>query len=171
MERMSVLDSAAAFLGCQADEVDRKVLSVLDAVQKLQKELNQVRREMALRACDSLLDSVQDVQGVSVLTVRVDVAVDTDNLREMTDWFRDKMKSGVVVLGAIFDGKPSFVAAVTPDLVERGIHAGKLIQVVAQEVGGGGGGNPTLAQAGGRDAAHLEQALALVPDLVLKQLA
>jgi alanyl-tRNA synthetase len=170
MERMSVLDSAAAFLGCQAGEVDRKVLSVLDEVQKLHKELNQVQREMALRACDSLLDSVQDVQDVSVLAVRVDVAVDMDNLREMTDWFRDKMKSGVVVLGAIFDGKPNFVAAVTPDLVDRGIHAGKLIQVVAQEVGGGGGGKPTLAQAGGRDANHLEQALALVPDLVLKQL-
>jgi len=171
MERMSVLDSAAAFLGCQADEVDRKVLSALDEAQKLQKELSQVRREMSLRECDSLLRGVQDVQGVPVLAVYVDVAVDMDNLREMTDWFRDKMKSGVVVLGAIFDAKPNFVAAVTPDLVERGLHAGKLIQAVAQEVGGGGGGKATLAQAGGRDADHLEQALALVPDLVVKQLA
>ena len=171
MERMGVLDSAAAFLGCQADEVDRKILSVLDEVQKLQKELGRVQREMSLRECDSLLHKVQDVQGVPVLAERVDVAVDMDNLREMTDWFRDKMKSGVVVLGAILGSKPNFVAAVTPDLVERGLHAGKLIQAVAQEVGGGGGGKPTLAQAGGRDADHLEQALALVPDLVLKQLA
>jgi len=72
----------------------------------------------------------------------------------------------VTVLGAVIDGKPNLVAAVTPDLVERGIKAGALIQQVAQVVGGGGGGRPTLAQAGGRDPSRLGEALALVAGLV-----
>jgi alanyl-tRNA synthetase len=142
----------------------------LDEVQKLNKELGQVRRERSLAECDTLLRELEDVHGVPVLAVRVETALDMDNLRDMTDCFRDKMKSGVVVLGAVFGAKPNFVAAVTPDLVERGLHAGKLVKAVAQEVGGGGGGKPTLAQAGGRDADRLERALALVPALVSKQL-
>ncbi len=73
------------------------------------------------------------------------------------------------MLGAVIDGKPNLVAAVTPDLVERGLKAGTLIQQVARVVGGGGGGRPTLAQAGGRDASRLGEALALVPGLVEEQ--
>jgi alanyl-tRNA synthetase len=87
-------------------------------------------------------------------------------LREMSDWFRDRLGSGVIVLGAILSSKPSLVAAVTPDLVERGLHAGTLVKAVAQEVGGSGGGKPTLAQAGGRDVSRLPEALGRVPGLV-----
>ncbi|MCK4472320.1 MAG: alanine--tRNA ligase, partial [Anaerolineae bacterium] len=87
-------------------------------------------------------------------------------LREMSDWFRNRMGSGVIVLGAVMAAKPSFVAAITPDLVERGLHAGQLVKRVAQVVGGGGGGRPTLAQAGGRDTGRIGEALRLVPDLV-----
>ena len=71
----------------------------------------------------------------------------------------------------LFGSKPNFVAAVTPDLIERGVHAGKLVKAVAQEVGGGGGGRPNFAQAGGRDVSRLEYALSLVPGLVADQLA
>jgi alanyl-tRNA synthetase len=88
----------------------------------------------------------------------------------MSDWFRDRLGSGVIVLGAILSGKPSFVAAVTPDLVERGLHAGILVKAVAQEVGGSGGGRPTMAQAGGRDTSHLIEALSHVPGLVEQSL-
>jgi len=171
MSRLAVLDSAAAFLACQPDEVDRKVLGLLDEIQKLEKELNRLRREQAILEGDRLLAQVQDVSGVRVLAVRVNTAVDADNLRDLTDWFRERMKSGVVVLGAVFASKPSFVAAVTPDLVQRGIHAGKLVKAVAEAVGGGGGGKPHLAQAGGRDPGRLDQALALVPQLVKEQLS
>jgi alanyl-tRNA synthetase len=72
----------------------------------------------------------------------------------------------VIVLGAIFDEKPSFVAAITPDLVEKGLQAGTVVKRVARVVGGGGGGRPTLAQAGGRDPRRLDEALALVPQVV-----
>jgi alanyl-tRNA synthetase len=87
-------------------------------------------------------------------------------MRELSDWFRDKLGSGIIVLGAAIENKPMFIAAVTPDLVEKGYHAGNLVRQVANVVGGGGGGRPTMAQAGGVDLARLGEALALVPQLV-----
>jgi alanyl-tRNA synthetase len=93
-------------------------------------------------------------------------ATDMDTLREMSDWFRNRLGSVVIVLGAVINGKPNFVAAITPDLVERGLKAGALVKQVARVVGGGGGGRPTLAEAGGRDPDRLDEALALVPQAV-----
>jgi alanyl-tRNA synthetase len=84
----------------------------------------------------------------------------------MTDWLRNRLGSVVIVLGAIINEKPNFVAAVTSDLVERGLEAGALIKRVARVVGGSGGGRPTLAQAGGRDPQRLDEALSLVPEAV-----
>jgi alanyl-tRNA synthetase len=78
------------------------------------------------------------------------------------------MGSGIVVLGAAIEGKPSLIAAVTPDLVAKGYDAGKIIREVARVVGGGGGGKPNLAQAGGKDVTRLGEALALVASLVMK---
>jgi len=98
---------------------------------------------------------------VPVLAARVRAA-DMDTLREMTDWFRNKLGSVVVVLGTVIDDKPNIVAAVTPDLVERGLKAGDIVKRVARVVGGGGGGRPTLAQAGGRDPNRMDEALAWV---------
>jgi alanyl-tRNA synthetase len=169
-QRLATLDSTAAFLGCRPDEVDRKVLGLLDDVQKAQREASRLRRRLAKLESEALLSHIQDVQGVRVLAVQVDAA-DADNLREISDWFRERMQSGVIVLGAVFDSKPNFVAVVTPDLVERGLHAGKLVKAVAQAVGGGGGGKPNLAQAGGRDASRLPQALKMVLELVAQQLS
>jgi alanyl-tRNA synthetase len=88
----------------------------------------------------------------------------------MCDWFREQIGSGVIVLGAVIGDRPSIVSAVTPDLVARGLHAGNLIKAVAQAVGGGGGGKPTMAQAGGHDANRLPAALAMVPALVRESL-
>ena len=171
MDRLAVLDSAAAFLGCRPDEVDRKVLSTLDDLQKLQRDLGKLRRDLARQESRSLLNQVQLVHGVQVLAVQVNAAENMDDLREMTDWFREQMKSGVIVLGAVLGSKPNFVAAVTPDLVDRGVHAGQLVKAVAQVVGGGGGGKANLAQAGGHDANRLDQALALVPKWVAERLS
>jgi alanyl-tRNA synthetase len=89
-----------------------------------------------------------------------------DQLREMTDWFRLKTGSGVVVLGATSEGKPSLVASVTEDVVKRGLDAVQIVRSIAKVIGGGGGGKPTLAQAGGKDASKLDEALALVAGLV-----
>ncbi|HEX9074612.1 MAG TPA: DHHA1 domain-containing protein, partial [Anaerolineae bacterium] len=123
------------------------------------------RRELAQREAEQLLQRVQHVDGVNVLAAQVQAA-NADVLREMTDWFKDKLGSGIVVLGAAIEGKPSLVAAVTPDLVSKGYDAVKLIRPVAQVVGGGGGGRPALAQAGGKDVSRLAEALGLVPRIV-----
>jgi alanyl-tRNA synthetase len=150
---------------CTPDELDRKVQDTLEQLQSAQKEIGRLRREMARRDFETMMGAVQTVKDVSVLAVQVNVA-DVDAMREITDWYRARIKSGVIVLGAVLQGRPQIVAAVTDDLTRRGLHAGKLVGKVAHVVGGGGGGKPTLAQAGGRDPQRLGEALALVPSIV-----
>jgi len=164
-EYVNKLRTTAAYLDCPMDEVDRKVLTLLDEVRSSQKESARLRREIARRDFESLLSFTKEVKGVKVLAAQVE-ADTMETLREMSDWFRDRLGSGVIVLGAAMDGRPGFVAAVTPDLVERGLHAGQLVKAVAQVVGGGGGGKPTLAQAGGKDVGKVGEALQIVPDLI-----
>jgi alanyl-tRNA synthetase len=153
-KRLSVLDAAATHLGSPPEEVDRAVLRLMGELHDRQKEVAELRRELARLEFESLLNQVRDVDGVRVLAATVKAA-DMDTLREMSDWFRNQLGSVVIVLGAVIDGKPNFVAAVTQDLVERGLQAGPLVKKVARVVGGGGGGRPTLAQAGGRDPDRL----------------
>ena len=164
-ERLNILDEAAAYLSCAPEQVGRKVLALLDDVQQLGKEIDRLNRELARHSFASILDQAQKVEGVSVLSAQVD-APNAETLREMCDWFRERMGSGVVVLGTVLSGRPSLVASVTSDLVDRGIHAGHLIKEVASVVGGGGGGKPTMAHAGGRDPNRLPEALSRVLDLV-----
>ena len=111
-----------------------------------------------------LMSQVRDVAGVKVLSTRADVG-DPKALREVADQLRDKLKSGVVVLGGVADGKVALVAAVTADLTGR-VHAGKIIGEIAKIVGGRGGGKPELAQAGGSDAGKLDEALESVYSLI-----
>ena len=165
--RLNVLDAAAAYLNCSPDEVDRKVLGLMGELQKREKEIERLQRKIAQHDFEALLTQVRDVEGVRVLAAQVE-ATSVETLREMSDWFRNRMGSGVIVLGAVMAGKPNFVAAITPDLTQRGLHAGRLVKAVAQVVGGGGGGKPTLAQAGGRDVSRMGEALSLVPGLVEK---
>jgi alanyl-tRNA synthetase len=167
--RLAELERAATFLGSQPGEVDRRVLSLLDEAQSLRKEVTRLQHAVAKRDFELLLERVQDVNGVQVLAAQVEVA-DEGTMREMTDWFRDKLGSGVVVLGAVINRRPRLVAAVTPDLVKRGLHAGRLIQAVAQVVDGGGGGRPTMAQAGGSDVRRLPEALEKVSGWVAEKL-
>jgi len=165
LERLDKMSNAAAYLLCGPDELDRKVQDTLEQLQTAQKELARTRRQMAQHDFEALMNTVQTVSDVPVLAAQVSVA-DVDAMREMTDWYRARVHSGVVVLGATIEGRPQIVAAVTEDLTQRGLHAGKLAGSVAKVVGGGGGGKPTLAQAGGRDPKRLAEALALVPGLV-----
>jgi alanyl-tRNA synthetase len=163
--RLGVLDATATHLGATPEEVDRAVLRLLGELHQQQKELADLRREVARMEFENLLQHVQRVEDVRVLAARVQAA-DAETLREMTDWLRNRLGSVVIVLGAIIDERPSFVAAITPDLVASGLKAGVLIKQVARVVGGGGGGRPTLAQAGGRDPNRLDEALSLVPKVV-----
>ncbi|HCX78979.1 MAG TPA: hypothetical protein DG577_06185 [Firmicutes bacterium] len=117
-----------------------------------------------------MVDAAQEVAGAKVLTQRVDAA-DMASLRLQAEQVLATLDSGVVVLGAPQGDKVNLVAVVSPDLVSRGAHAGKIIGVVAKAVGGGGGGRSDMAQAGGKDPSQLETAFALVPQLVAQQLS
>ena len=105
-----------------------------------------------------------------MLAVQV-AGVDVDGLRQMADRFRDRAQSGVAVLATVKNEKPLLIAVVTKDLIPRGIKAGDIVREVAKKVGGGGGGRPDMAQAGGRDPDKLPDALASVPELVAQALS
>ena len=98
---------------------------------------------------------------------RLDVA-SMDKLREAGDWLRDKLGSGIVVLGTVLNDKPQVLVMATPDQVRGGVHAGNVVKALAAIVGGGGGGRPDVAQAGGRDVARLDAALQAVDALLAR---
>jgi alanyl-tRNA synthetase len=166
---LRVLDETAELLACQPDQVGEKVAGLVRELGEARKEIARLQQKLARQDFEQLVDQMQEVAGVSLLAVRVDVP-DREVLREMTDWYRGQVSSGVVILGTVLDGQPALVAAVTPDLVERGLDAVQLVRAVAAEVGGGGGGRPTLAQAGGKDASKLDDALRKAPQLLEEQL-
>jgi len=168
-QRWRVVDRVASLLHARPDELEHAAQQLLDQQSALQKELAQLRQKLAQQDTAGLLDRAVKVKGVTVLTTRIDAA-DVDTMRQMTDWLRDKLGSSVVVVGAVLNEKPQLVAAATPDLVARGVHAGNLVRDVAKLLGGGGGGRPDMAQAGGKDAAKLTEALATVPALVERTL-
>ena len=161
-ERMNILDETNHFLGTSQAETLPKVKSLTDALSSAEKEIEKLRTKLVAGAFDEQLDNTEEIEGVPVLRVVLPNA-DMEALREMADKFRQKNPSGVALLASDLDGKPVLLAAVTDDLVKRGLHAGNLVKQVAQVVGGGGGGRPTLAQAGGKDASKLTEALDQVP--------
>ncbi|MEM7533044.1 MAG: alanine--tRNA ligase [Chloroflexota bacterium] len=160
-ERFDILSRAANRLNSKPDEVDTAVDSLYQQNQQLQKEIAQLRQKLAQNESASLLSEAVTVQDISVLAVQVDAA-NVDTMRDMTDWFRDKLGSSVVLVGAIINDKPMLVAGATQDVIKRGMHAGNLVRDTAKIIGGGGGGRPNMAQAGGRDASKLGEALASV---------
>ena len=163
--RLRAVEAAGTFLGCEPEQVDRRVLQLLERVQTLERELALAQKRAAVAALSSALQGVQKVEGIPVLAAQVE-AESIESMREMTDYLRERLQSGVIVLGAVIGSKPTFVASVTKDLVERGISAANLVREVAKVVGGSGGGRETMAQAGGRDVSRIGEALAKVPSLV-----
>ena len=169
LRQMAVLQRAGAYIGAPPEEVDRRALGLLGELQAARKQVTQLQEQLARREFEGLLGQAQSVRGISLLSARV-TAPSIEILREMTDWARDRLGSGVVALGTVLDGRPVLVAAVTPDLVARGVDAARLVQGMARAVSGGGGGSPTLAQAGGRDPNRLDAALNQAP-LLLEEMA
>jgi len=164
-ERWQRLQKAAELLGCGPDEVPSRIEALQQDVRHRGRELEEMRRHHARLEFKSLLTQKKEVQGVSVLTAVVE-APDRETLREMTDWFREGVTSGCAVLAANINGRPAVVATITEDLVSRGLRADWLVRQVAKAMGGGGGGRPTMAEAGGGDVEKLSEAVAQVPSLV-----
>ena len=145
-------------------ELPAAVDRLLSERKRLEKEIDGLRRELASKASGDLLDSVQDIGGIKVLAA--ELPGDAGTLRDQADSLRSKMGSGVVVLGSRDQGSVLLVAAATKDVISRGVHAGNLIREVAKLVGGGGGGRPDMAQAGGKNPEALPEALEKVYQLI-----
>jgi alanyl-tRNA synthetase len=136
---------------------------------KLEKELKQKAASSSKELAVTLVDQVEQVGHTPVLAAVVD-AMNMDALRGLLDHLRPKIPSGVIVLGSASEGKASFVAAVSDDHVAAGIHAGQLIGAIAKIAGGGGGGQPGKAQAGGKDPAKVPEAIAATKDLIRRMI-
>ena len=136
-----------------------------DEIKRLRRELDQARMKSAASSVASATDQAIEIKGVKVLSQRV-AALDRGQMRTLVDNLRNKLGSGVVVLGsAAEDGKVALIVGVTKDLTSR-VQAGKIVGQIAQRVGGSGGGRPDLAEAGGKDATQLDAALAGAPEVV-----
>jgi len=159
--RLAALDTVAAGLRVQPEQTAQAVQRLQEQNRQLERELDQTRAQLSRQQSENLLDHAVRLNGLAVLAQQVE-ANDVDALRQMTDWFRDKLGSSVVVLGSVINEKPMLVAAATDDAIEKGIHAGNLVRDAAKIVGGGGGGRPNMAQAGGRHAEKLPEALGQV---------
>jgi alanyl-tRNA synthetase len=167
--RMRLLDQTAALLRTPPEQLDRAVRNLYAELQTVQKENARLRAKLAFQHTEQLAADAKRVKDVAVVAAEVPGA-DMQTLRDMSDWLRNKLGSAVVILATTVDEKPQIIVAVTDDLVKRGLHAGELVKGVARVVGGGGGGKPSLAQAGGRDLSKLPEALAQAPGLVAKAL-
>jgi alanyl-tRNA synthetase len=156
----ATVNQLAGTLKATATEVPNRVVQVLDQVRALEKELAALKGKLASAQGDELLSQAVDVKGIRVLAATLDGA-DAKTLRETMDKLKDKLKTAAIVLAAVDGGKVQLAAGVTSDSTAK-VKAGELVNFVAQQVGGKGGGKPDLAMAGGTDASKLPQALASV---------
>jgi alanyl-tRNA synthetase len=154
------LDAVAAEIKAQPAEAAARVTQIMDSVKALEKELARLKSKLAASQGDDLVSQAVDVKGIKVLAVQMEGA-DATALRETMDKLKDKLKSAAIVLAAAADGKVTLIAGVTADLTAK-VKAGDLVNVVAQQVGGRGGGRSDMAQAGGTQPENLAAALASV---------
>jgi alanyl-tRNA synthetase len=147
-----------------ADKVDK----LAETSRDLEREVQRLQARLLSGTLERLLQSTLDVNGVRVVGALVEAA-DSKGMRELGDRLRDRLQSGVVALAMQADGKVTWVTMVTKDLAGR-VHAGNLARELAKLTGGGGGGRPDMAEAGGKDPGKIPEALAKLPELISGQL-
>jgi alanyl-tRNA synthetase len=162
------LQAAASALKVPVAEIDARITQLQEAVKSAEKELSRLKAQAAASAGDDLAGDAVDVKGAKVLAVTLDGA-DVKALRETMDKLKDRLKSAAIVLSSVADGKVTLIAGVTANLTAK-VKAGELVNHVAQQVGGKGGGRPDMAQAGGTDPAGLPAALKSVAGWVEQRL-
>lgn len=168
-DRLSKLETIAQELDSPLDEVESKVKAVQAELAAERKRSLQLEKELSLRIVESLVKQTKEYDGITVVAAKVP-PLTIATLREIGDTLRERLKSAVIVLGTIYDNRPNFVAMVTQDLMNQGLHAGEIVKQVARVTGGSGGGKAHMAQAGGKDKEKLDEALKLVKQLVRKHL-
>lgn len=162
--QQALIAQLAADLKAPSHEVANKVVQLNEHAKTLEKELARLKSKLASSQGDDLVNQAQEINGVKVLAATLEGA-DANALRETMDKLKDKLKSAAIVLASVSDGKVSLAAGVTADLVAK-VKAGELVNHVASQVGGKGGGKPDMAMAGGTEPAKLPQALASVSEWV-----
>jgi alanyl-tRNA synthetase len=171
VQRMdAVLTGLAGRFRCKPEEVPARIDSLQEEIKKLQQQLKKGTSTDLQGSADRLYDAAAEAQGARVIVGEMPSGPE-EQMRQQIDRLRQKAGSAVVVLGWSEDGKVQLLAAVTDDLVKKGLHAGNLVKEAAKVVGGKGGGRPNLAQAGGQDPARLAEALDLARKLARDQLA
>lgn len=164
-QHLETLEQAAAVLKTKTAEVPVRIEALQQQLRETERANESLQAKLANIEAASLKDDVEEINGVRVLAKRVDVS-DMDALRGMMDELKSSLGSAIIVLGSAQGEKVNLVASVSKDLIDQGYHAGKLIKEVATRCGGGGGGRPDMAQAGGKDASKLEEALAYASQYV-----
>ena len=166
-----ILTNVSKNLSVKPQDLPERIKALADQAKAAEKQLKEVRMKAAVHGIEALLEKVETLS----LTDKVDNMpllaatageVPMDTLRELMDRLRQKLESGVIILGSHAEGKACFMCSVSDDLVSEGIHAGKLIGAVAKLAGGGGGGKPDKAQAGGKDGSKVPEAIKAVPGLL-----
>jgi len=165
---LATLRGAAGLLGSGEDEILSAIQRQNEQIKALERQLEASKRANSATKSAGLLDQVREIKGVKVLAAQVSEN-DRDSLRQMIDTLRQKLGSGVVILFATNDGKVSVIAGVTKDLTPK-LHAGKIVQELAKQLGGSGGGRPDLAEAGGKDTSAIESTLQSIYPLIERSL-
>ncbi len=169
LAQQRVLEETARDLRVTWTDVPTHVAAVQERSRTVERETERLRSQVAGSQVGDLLDAAIAVDGTRVLAARVD-AGSKDLLRQLGDRVRDRLDSGVIVLGTVIDGRPSLLSMVTPDLITRGVRAGDVVREAATIIEGRGGGRPELAEAGGKDPSKLDDALAAVAGIVQRGL-
>ena len=164
------LEAISQKLQTPVADLEARLDSFIQENEDLRKQLEGFQKTSLRGEAEELLSQIQEVDGVKVVAGRTS-AGGPDGMREMADFLRDKLGSVVVALAAVVEGSPILITMVTPDLVERGLHAGNIARDTAKVMGGGGGGRPEMAQAGGKQPEKVDEALNGVPSLVRQGLS
>ena len=162
------IDSLSNILKTNKNELIDRAENLIKELREKEKEIESLKSKMALSVLDEIIDSKVDVEGIDLITYNVG-NMDMNSLRNLGDEIKNKLGTGVIVLASVYNDKVSFVSMVTKDLVKRGLHAGNIIKEVAKIAGGGGGGRPDMAQAGGKDIEKIDKALDIVKNIVKEQ--
>ncbi len=164
-DQINILKEAAAKLKTTSKDVPARIEAVLAETKELQRENDSLSAKLSNIEAGNLVSNVKDVNGINVLVAKVP-STDMNNLRVMADDLKQKLDPVILVLGSAQGEKVNLIAGVTKEYIEKGFHAGKLIKEVATRCGGGGGGRPDMAQAGGKDPEKLDAALDFVEEWV-----
>ena len=161
---------AATTLRTTPADLNKRIDALNRALKEREKEIDQLKSRISKASSEDIINQAYDLNGAHILIAEIQ-SQDGNNLRQNAEMLKDKLGSAVVVLGSIIEDKVALVCFATKDMVEKGIHAGKIIGVAAQAAGGGGGGRPDMAQAGGKDITKLSQALSSAKEMVEKTLS